>query len=265
MIIISILASRSALFMIVKTAFILVLFTSMGSAEVVFVSGHEDGQGVLRQLDDQCYLITPQHVIGDNHEVILVTSRTQTHSARLKRRGYADLAILSVLSKKDCPKYFSDGNTIDTLIGLDNHATLNTRSNSGTLNKLPVRIIKIDERQILIEPIEHTSIYKGQSGGLLTISGSSIGMLLSVNAATQYGTVLRQDHMYRILQSWFPHGNDPTIHYIDPKSVLEPIIQSNDLGGLIQKNLDQTSQSNAVYSPTLEPHTTRPRNKSKDN
>ena len=221
----------------------LLLVAGEASAQPVFVKGAEDGQGFLRQSGNACYLVTPQHVLGQAREAVLTGDRAQRHKAVLERRYDPDLALLRIETLDDCPTRFPDGGALDQLLQATSEARLVSRSNSGAVRQVKTEIIASDERFIRIRAENGERLFRGMSGSPLKIGGSTAGMLQTVNADNGTGMVLRQDYMSRVLESWFPEVTVPSRPYITNK--VRPTIPTNDAGGLIA-------------NPDSEPVRTRP-------
>ena len=185
-------------------ALTLTLFAGEAAAQPVFVAGAEDGQGFLRQRGEACYLVTPQHVVGLARKAALTGDRAERYSATLERSYDPDLAILRVAGLSGCPTRFPDGGALDRLLQATSQARLASRSNSGAVRQTPIEIIASDERYIRIRVRNGEPLFRGMSGSPLMIGGSTAGMLQSVNADSGIGTVLRQDYLSRVLESWFP-------------------------------------------------------------
>ena len=184
----------------------LLLLAGEASAQPVFVKGAEDGQGFLRQRGNACYLVTPQHVLGQAREAVLTGDRAQRHKAVLERSYDPDLAILRIETLDDCPTRFPDGGALDQLLQATSEARLVSRSDSGAVRQVSTEIIASDERFIRIRAENGERLFRGMSGSPLMIGGSTAGMLQTVNADNGTGMVLRQDYMSRVLESWFPEG-----------------------------------------------------------
>ena len=210
---------------------VLLLLAGEAAAQPVFVSGDEAGQGFLRQRSNDCYLITPQHVLGQARQATLVGDRAERRQALLERSYEPDLAILRVPGLSGCPSRFPDGGALDRLLQANSEARLVSRSNSGTMRQTPIEIIASDERYIRVRARNGELLFRGMSGSPLMIGGSTAGMLQSVDADSAIGTVLRQDYMSRVLESWFPKVTVRSRPYITNKVL--PTIPTNDAGGLI--------------------------------
>ena len=210
---------------------LLMLYAGLATGQTVFVAGDEHGQGFLRQRGDDCYLVTPQHVLGQAREAMLTTDRAERHRALLERNYDPDLAILRVASLSDCPVRFPDGGALDRLLRATSEARLVSRSHSGAVRQTSIDIIASDERFIRIKARNGDKLFRGMSGSPLMIGGSTAGMLQSVDADSGTGTVLRQDYMSRVLQSWFPIVSVRSRPYITNE--VRPTIPTNDADGLI--------------------------------
>ena len=229
----------------------LLLLAGEASAQPVFVKGAEDGQGFLRQRGNACYLVTPQHVLGQAREAVLTGDRAQRHKALLERRYDPDLAILRIETLDDCPTRFPDGGALDRLLQATSEARLVSRSDSGAVRQVSTEIIASDERFIRIRAENGERLFRGMSGSPLMIGGSTAGMLQTVNADSGTGMVLRQDYMSRVLESWFPKVPIRTRPYIT--SEVRPTIPTNDAAGLIADPQSNPVRTRPAISGGVQP------------
>lgn len=232
--------------------FIFLLVLSMqAAAEPVFVQSQEDGQGFLRQRGSDCYLITPQHVLGPERSAELVGERAEQHQGILERSYDPDLAILRVPDRSDCPSRFPDGGALRELLRNTSSARLLTRSASGAVRQTGVEIIASDERFIRIRARSGERLFRGMSGSPLMIGGSTAGMLQSVDADSGTGTVLRQDYMSRVLESWFPETIVRSRPYITNE--VRPAVPTNDADGLIADPNSNPTRTRPAISAEVQP------------
>lgn len=246
----------------------LLLLAGKAAAQPVFVAGDEDGQGFLRQRGEACYLVTPQHVLGQAREAVLTGDRAERHRALLERSYDPDLAILRVAELSDCPSRFPDGGALDRLLQASSTARLVSRSGSGAVRQTAVEIIASDERFIRVRAQAGGNLFRGMSGSPLMIGGSTAGMLQSVDADNGTGTVLRQDYMSRVLASWFPRQHEVKPAVLIGNPTLTPTMESNDVGGLINESIPDSPRSRQVLPGRLvpiEPLTRESANEKKDN
>jgi hypothetical protein len=230
--------------------FLLVL-SMQAAAEPVFVQSQEDGQGFLRQRGSDCYLITPQHVLGPERSAELVGERAERYQGILERSYDPDLAILRVPDRSDCPSRFPDGGALRELLRNTSSARLLTRSASGAVRQTGVEIIASDERFIRIRARSGERLFRGMSGSPLMIGRSTAGMLQSVDADSGSGTVLRQDYMSRVLESWFPQVYEPSRPHITNR--VRPTVSTNDADGLISHPNSDMTQTRAVIDGGVRP------------
>ena len=229
----------------------LLLLAGNAGAQPVFVAGEEDGQGFLRQRGNTCYLVTPQHVLGQAREAVLTGDRAERHSAVLERSYDPDLAILRVAGLSDCLARFPDGGALDRLLQSTSEARLVSRSNSGAVRQTPIEIIASDERYIRVRARNGEALFRGMSGSPLMIGASTAGMLQSVDADSGTGTVLRQDYMSRVLESWFPEVTVRSRPYITNE--VRPTVPTNDAGGLIAGPDSEAVRTRPAISGGVQP------------
>ena len=242
---------------------LVLLLAGEAAAQPVFVSGDEDGQGFLRQRSNDCYLITPQHVLGQARQATLVGDRAERHSAMLERSYEPDLAILRVPGLSGCPSRFPDGGALDRLLQGGSEARLVSRSSSGAVRQTPVEIIASDERFIRVRAQNGEPLFRGMSGSPLMIGGSTAGMLQSVDADSGTGTVLRQDYMSRVLESWFPKNVVHTTARISGE--VHPTIPTNDASGLIADPGSNPPRTRPAISGDVQPARPLPKDDNEDN
>ena len=220
-------------------------------AQPVFVSADEDGQGFLRQRGNDCYLVTPQHVLGQSRSAEMIAERAERFSADLQRTYDPDLAIMRVAGKTGCPTRFPDGGALEQLIHSDRSMRLATRSAGGALRYTNVEVIGSDDRFILIAPKSGERLFRGLSGSPLMIGGSTAGMLQTVDAERGTGRVLRQDYLSRVLESWFPENSVRSRPAISAE--VHPTIPTNDATGLIVEPDDDTAWPRPAISGEVRP------------
>ncbi len=249
---------------IIAATLLLVLCLPSGDtvAQPVFVAGAEDGQGFLRQRGSECYLVTPQHVLGPAREAELVGNRAERHAALLERSYDPDLAILRVPGKTGCPTRFPDGVALERLLQNTTQARLVSRSASGAVRQTNVAIIASDERFIRVRAEADERLFRGMSGSPLMIGGSTAGMLQSVDADSGTGTVLRQDYMSRVLQSWFPEVSTRRRPVITGE--VQPLLPTNDVEGLIVDPDSDPVRMQPTISGEVRPTRPLPKDKKDD-
>jgi len=241
---------------------ILSLLGGTATAQPVFVQGDEDGQGFLRQRGNDCYLVTPQHVLGQAREAVLTGDRAQRHNATLERSYDPDLAILRIDTLDDCPTRFPDGGALNRLLNQSTKARLSTRSSSGALQQVAVEILGSDDRFIRVRGANGEQLFRGMSGSPLMIGGSTAGMLQTVNADNGTGMVLRQDHMSRVLESWFPKTVIQSRPYIT--NGVRPTVPTNDAGGLIAGPGSNPPRTRPAISGEVQPDRPLPKDDNED-
>lgn len=242
----------------------LMLSGGIATAQPVFVSGDQEGQGFLRKRDSECYLVTLQHVLGQAREARLTGDRAKRYKALLERKYEPDLAILRVPNLSDCPNRFPDGGALDHLLQSGNQARLISRNRSGILRQIAVEIIAFDELFIGVRAKQGEHIFRGMSGSLLMLGGSTAGILQSFDLQSGTGTILRQDYVGRYLESWFPKDQNVKRKIPIANSALHPIIPTNDSDGLIKPPTQMVLQKPKILPEHLTPIDPLPK-KSKEN
>lgn len=160
----------------------------------------EIGQALLAHYGGQCFAIMPTHVVRETKQPAL---RREGMPALLGESIDAfdlgdDVGIVGVagaISAECGSGALTIQRSIERLLQQGRLGTLRSVNGDGTVAQLAVAIIDDDGRGLLrVQPTHQDNpIRKGLSGSLLMIDGVAIGMLLSVNARSGVGTVVRID------------------------------------------------------------------------
>lgn len=163
-------------------------------------SALEIGQAFLAHHGGQCYAILPTHVVTEAGRPAL--RREGTQGLLGESIDHADLGDDLSLARvaggisSDCgTSALSIRRAVERLLQQGRLGTLRSVNGDGTVAQLGVTIVDDDGRGTLrVQPTHQGNpIRKGLSGSLLLIDGVSVGMLLSVNARSGIGTVVRID------------------------------------------------------------------------
>jgi len=222
--------------------------------EPVFVKSDEDGQGMLRSRQGVCYLITPAHVLGEARQAQVTGGRMLQSQALLERMYEPDLAIMRVTGEMHgCDLRFADGQALERLLAggvADGYLLL--RSEAGTVRRTDVTIQAFDERFLRIIPEDGVALMRGMSGSTLYLGGTVGGMLLSVNAENQWGTVLRQDYLNALVSSYFPASATSSRPNVLSRDVI-PTLDGNDVDGFIAEPAAGATSGRAVIRGDVQP------------
>ncbi|MEZ5320100.1 MAG: pentapeptide repeat-containing protein [Vicinamibacterales bacterium] len=201
--------------------------------QVVLVQARENGQGILRARGRECFVITPQHVVGETAAAVgIVAERQARATSQLVRLLPGDLAILRVDD--------ATGLSCDEWLPLDNFAGMLRTQTSGTLimreadgsrTLLPVVFASTDDESIFVRPARpQDEIAKTMSGAALLVNGALAGVLLSVEAGV--GTVYQLDDVMRVSAGYFePDGAEsaaPRMEVTAATTLLDRAVQARD-------------------------------------
>jgi len=186
------------------------LLTSFFSQAVtqVHVKSGEVGQGFLLNRLDQCYLVTPAHVIGNQFFASLMGGtnlRALGEAEPIQTFGY-DLSILSVNGaiKKECYTNINQFESIDYLLQNATKLTISSVNADGSKSFVPVTLT--DKALVYLRVRPDSSdfpLYKGLSGSLVFIDEIPIGMLQSIDSETGEGILLRLDRAIETIKPFF--------------------------------------------------------------
>ena len=163
------------------------------------------GQGFLIERQKTCYLVTPEHVVGDANNISFMTADRKSHKAEIIKIFDVDLAILEVDDHNVCLHKQPEAKTrLISLLKIYRDGVLKSRLSDGSILQTKVTIKGIDQSEYLqILPRKKSDILKqGFSGSLLYIADQPAGMLLEVDDEN-VGYVYRQDAISKKLSSHF--------------------------------------------------------------
>lgn len=189
---------------------------SAAASQVAVLAGGsppvEIGQGLLTRSMDQCRLLMPSHVVSQGGVQFRREGRQPVFGAMRNARDLGDdLSLLEVdgVPGQQCGESMSVlPRAVDALLRGVGTAHLRFVNGDGTIGSMAVAIVDNDlHTHLRIKPVvEGERISRGMSGSLLMANGTSIGMLLSVNARSGVATVLRQDAMLRKAEASLREG-----------------------------------------------------------
>ncbi|AOW78368.1 hypothetical protein A3Q34_16885 [Colwellia sp. PAMC 20917] len=174
----------------------------------VHIEAGEVGQGFLLKRLNQCYLISPSHVLG-NSFFANITTGTKTReigeAEKVQVFGY-DLAISNVngISAANCVTDINAFDPLDTLLKNASLLTVSTINVDGSKSITPVTLIDQNIINLNVKPqSEQLPLYKGLSGSIVFLKETPVGILQSVNAETGEGTVIRFDRAMEVIAPFF--------------------------------------------------------------
>lgn len=172
----------------------------------MFVEATENGQGLLRERNGECFVVTPKHVVEGSGDVTVVAAGRLEAAGRLDTTFTEDVAILRVVDRGRfaCGAPWDEAHGLEAVLGEALDGVLVTTTATGAVQRRFVRIVGWAHGSIRVRPAtDGDALFQTLSGGLLEIGGRPAGMLLSVNATSGAGTVLRMDHLSGIVRGFF--------------------------------------------------------------
>jgi len=175
--------------------------------QVVYVSGDDNGQGILRLSQDNCYLIAPKHVIGFASEISLINSYRQKVNAIAESEYPPDISVSKLTDKASCSKQWPSSRWINNAIANIENAALISRQADGSLKRRFVLISEFDDMWLKVRTkYTDETLFQGLSGSALSTDGKLLGQLISIDTNTSIGMVLRQDFIDSVLKNRFGEG-----------------------------------------------------------
>lgn len=187
---------------------LLVLQAGLGlpaNAQEVYVTAGEVGQGTLRARLNDCFVITPFHVVESALGPIeVVGARLVKVKGELQVKFEPDFAIIQLENSAnlDCEEWLPPTN-YDAMLKTQSAGYLSIREIGGTLNRMPVSFRVITEESIIVRPTDPSDqIQKSMSGASLLVNGALVGMLLSRTDEGD-GLVYQLDDIMRLSEPYF--------------------------------------------------------------
>lgn len=189
--------------------FFSILFLQIHAQQSVYLESSEKGRGVLKSRGNECFVITPAHVVKESIKNISITGEKNVLSkGRLVQILAPDLAIIRVTEggTQNCDSWSMPKNYF-TILDNSIEGYLELVQTSGSKKRVQVFISEKDEEIITIEPKRvNQPFLKGMSGASLftQYDGKKIflGMLQEVDENGN-GYVYQADDMERILGGFF--------------------------------------------------------------
>jgi hypothetical protein len=204
------------------------------ASDVQIITDKSKGQGFLYKHQDNCFVVTPSHVIDEATKISVLTASRKSYSAKLVKNFDIDLALLELKSaKKLCEKAtFNQSNKLTSLLKIYEEGVLKSKLADGSTLQTKVNIVGVDETEMLqIKPQKSTDILKqGYSGSVLFIANQPSGILLEVDEGSGY--VYRADALNKKLLTYFyPNGLSVSIEKKVPAiaDVMEGRIAKNQV------------------------------------
>lgn len=189
-----------------------ILFQIFRTAEAIppqaYVKAGEHGQAVLMSRLNECYAVTPAHVIGDGFFATLVggsSARPRGEADLLQRFGY-DLAVLRVTGAVTDGCDFDLGalSSLDRVLSTAGNGQIVSVNSDGSLSRRDVRVSDVGLLYLRVSPVgPESQLYKGLSGSLLVLDNAPAGILMSVDPQSEEGKVLRFDRALETVRPFF--------------------------------------------------------------
>ena len=187
------------------------IYSSIFSQNTVYVNvpGGNEGRGILKSRGEECFVITPKHVIGeyDLDKVGIIGDKKVKSFASIEHQYKEDLAILRIESggTQKCNEWSVEKN-FETIIENNTSGFVEYRDSDGSVQKADVEVIGVNSEEIQIQKKDAMSIFvKGWSGSSLFVNSNGqrtyLGMLYQIEGRKGY--VMRADHMFNVMTSFF--------------------------------------------------------------
>lgn len=180
----------------------------------VFVEAGASGQGFLRARGNECFVVTPFHVVERaTGTITVIGEQASRRTAELLRQLPGDLAILRVNepSTMRCEEWAAP-TSLASVLNSQTGGQLSIREADGSRTLVPVTFRAIDAESITVRPSQAgDQIHQGMSGASLLVNGTMAGLLLSVSNGD--GLVYQLDDIMRVSQAFFEPeaGSDPFV------------------------------------------------------
>lgn len=173
-----------------------------------FISAGEHGQAVLLSRLNECYAVTPAHVIDGGFFATLVggsSARPRGEADLLQVFGY-DLAVLRVTGAitDDCRFDLGSSLALDRLLSSEGRGQIVSVSSDGSISRRNVRISDVGLVYLRVSPAgPQDQMFKGLSGSLLVLGDDPAGILMAVDPENGEGKVLRFDRAVETIRPFF--------------------------------------------------------------
>lgn len=200
----------------------------------VLVDAVEQGGGMLRNRSNECFVITPAHVVARALPGFTVRGvGGATSTGEVVRVLDSDLAIVRLQpgGAVVCDDWIGPGDLAFALKTPSGALVL--REAGGSRSLIPVTVRRVEEEFVtVVASRPEDRLRRGMSGGLLLLNGAEAGLLLSVDSAGT-GRVIRLDQIVRLTDAFFgPASSQPsTTRIVDldaAQSIIARAVQAKD-------------------------------------
>ena len=168
----------------------------------------EHGQAVLLSRLNECYAVAPAHVVGSEIFATLTGASAEAPIGDgdvLQTFGY-DLSVLRVTGDlaRRCGGPIASVSGLDRILSRETRAAVSSVNADGSLSRRAVTVTDVGLLHLRIRPSGASDqLFKGLSGSPVLMGDQTIGLLMSVDAETGEGTVLRFDRAVETLRPFF--------------------------------------------------------------
>lgn len=175
----------------------------------VNVPGGNEGRGILKSREGECFVIVPNHVVKDYDldKIGIIGEKKVKSFASVEHPYKEDLAILRIESggTQKCTEWNVEV-TYANLIDNNTSGFVEYRESDGSVQKAEVEIIGATSEDIQIQKKDAMSVFmKGWSGSSFFVTNNGVrtymGMLYEIEG--RKGHVMRADHMFNVMTSFF--------------------------------------------------------------
>jgi hypothetical protein len=196
---------------IILFLFCFYFYSNSQNTVYVKVVGGKEGKGILKSRGNECFVITPKHVVKESFAGIQIIGDKKVKSAATIEHQYADdIAIVRVETGgiQKCTDWNVEQD-FGQIIDNNTSGFVESREPDGTIAKTDIEIIGVNGEEIQIQRKDPMSIFmEGWSGSSLFVTQGGkktyLGMLTNIQGRQAY--VLRADHMTNVMKSFF--GDD---------------------------------------------------------
>lgn len=220
----------------------------------VSVEGGDRGRGLALMRGEECYILTPAHVVRFAHDKpntkIKVTGSDGAQGVAILSANVGadadDIALLRLTNNAD--RICSD--QINSEITQKQGANLVLREEHGGLTFIPVDIRSLDKRTLGISSKSEGKIKSMMSGSLLIEDGETKGLLISVPTEIDQPAEVRSlGYLAGLLGAWVKKGVNDITKVNNALSIIEKAIKMKPLGDIGQiAAIEQLVREGATFS-----------------
>lgn len=209
------------------------LSTPVAAQDPVYVrAGSDEGRGVLRARQNECFVVVPHHVVENAFEAT-VTDAAGASWPTTDRTNFEgdDIAVLRVEGLADCDQW-PDLEGFDEMVREYLSGFLEVQDAFGS-SRVPVDFRYQDAEFIVVEPSDpDDAIVPTYSGSPLYVNlegrRAFAGLLLRLDSLDQtQGVVLQADDLARVIDPVFPIAA-PTLDAATAQSMLDRALVNRD-------------------------------------